>query len=67
MTHVKFDFHFQKVSGHGRLLDPVSRASMWRKGFKNPKDYNDAQGFCGGFEVLSVSSICFPISTLQAK
>lgn len=37
------------VAGHGRLMKPVSRASMWREGFDNPADYNDNQGFCGGF------------------
>ena len=39
---------FQHTEGHGRLLDPPSRASMWRFGYDNPKDYNDNQGFCGG-------------------
>merc|ERR1712112_24669 len=34
--------------GHGRLMNPPSRASQWRLGFDNPKDYNDNQGFCGG-------------------
>ena len=37
------------MSGHGRLIDPPSRASAWRYGFKTPADYNDNQGFCGGF------------------
>eukprot|EP00096_Caligus_rogercresseyi_P011477 TRINITY_DN4517_c0_g1_i1.p1 TRINITY_DN4517_c0_g1~~TRINITY_DN4517_c0_g1_i1.p1 ORF type:complete len:309 (-),score=34.13 TRINITY_DN4517_c0_g1_i1:64-951(-) len=36
------------VSGHGRFIEPPSRASMWRHGFKNPRDYNDNEGFCGG-------------------
>ncbi|XP_041375005.1 uncharacterized protein LOC121387844 [Gigantopelta aegis] len=40
---------FDDVEGHGRLLEPVSRSSMWRKGFKTPKNYNDNQLFCGGF------------------
>jgi len=35
-------------SGHGRLMEPPSRASQWRMGFDNPRDYNDNQGFCGG-------------------
>jgi len=35
--------------GHGRLVDPPSRASAWRYGFGTPADYNDHQGFCGGF------------------
>lgn len=37
------------VSGHGRLTEPPSRASAWRYGFNTPKDYNDNEGFCGGF------------------
>ncbi|XP_063604974.1 uncharacterized protein LOC134780271 isoform X2 [Penaeus indicus] len=34
--------------GHGRLVEPPSRASAWRFGFDVPIDYNDNQGFCGG-------------------
>lgn len=34
--------------GHGRLIEPPSRASAWRYGFDTPPDYNDNQGFCGG-------------------
>ena len=37
------------ASGHGRLTEPPSRASAWRYGFDTPKDYNDNEGFCGGF------------------
>jgi hypothetical protein len=33
-------------------MDPVSRASAWRKGFGTPKDYDDSQGDCGGKEVI---------------
>ena len=36
------------VCGHGRLVEPPSRASAWRYGFNTPADYNDNQGFCGG-------------------
>lgn len=36
------------VEGHGRLLDPPGRSSMWRKGFHTPVNYNDHQLFCGG-------------------
>jgi len=42
-------FQVPPASGHGRLLNPPSRASMWRVGFDTPPDYNDNQGFCGGF------------------
>ncbi|KAG8228485.1 hypothetical protein J437_LFUL009350 [Ladona fulva] len=40
------------VWGHGYLLKPVNRASLWR--FNIPGaivDYNDNQLFCGGFQV----------------
>ena len=40
------------VNGHGRLIEPPSRASMWRYGFDNPPDWNDNQGYCGGFSVI---------------
>ncbi|CAB4062139.1 unnamed protein product [Lepeophtheirus salmonis] len=40
------------VQGHGRLIQPPSRASMWRYGFVNPKDYNDNEGFCGGLQKM---------------
>ncbi|XP_068245100.1 uncharacterized protein [Palaemon carinicauda] len=36
-------------NGHGRLYEPPSRASAWRFGFNTPRDYNDNEGFCGGF------------------
>jgi len=38
-----------QVAGHGRLMEPPGRASMWRKGYDTPPDYNDNQCFCGGF------------------
>ena len=38
-----------QTSGHGRLVDPVSRSTMWRQGFNNPPDYDDTAGYCGGF------------------
>lgn len=39
------------IHGHGRLIDPPGRASMWRYGFNTPVDYNDNQLFCGGYNV----------------
>ncbi|KAL1495082.1 hypothetical protein ABEB36_010556 [Hypothenemus hampei] len=39
------------VNGHGRLMDPPSRNSMWRFGFPNPVNYNDNELYCGGFTV----------------
>lgn len=40
---------FKSVSGHGRLIEPPSRASAWRYGFDTPHNYNDHELFCGGF------------------
>ncbi|CAH0725498.1 unnamed protein product, partial [Brenthis ino] len=37
------------VSGHGRLSDPPSRASMWRYGYSTVPNYDDTGLFCGGF------------------
>ena len=36
---------------HARLMEPPSRASMWRLGFPTPKDVDDNQSYCGGFGV----------------
>ncbi|OWR49504.1 chitin binding domain 3 protein [Danaus plexippus plexippus] len=37
------------VSGHGRVLHPPSRASMWRYGYKTPANYDDSGVNCGGY------------------
>ncbi|XP_063399680.1 uncharacterized protein LOC134684322 [Mytilus trossulus] len=37
------------VFGHGRLVSPPGRSTMWRYGYKTPKNYNDNQLYCGGF------------------
>ncbi|CAG5124618.1 unnamed protein product [Candidula unifasciata] len=37
-----------QVLGHGRLMDPPARNSMWRLGFPNPVNYNDNELYCGG-------------------
>ena len=39
------------VGGHARLVQPASRASMWRFGHNTPPDYEDNEGFCGGLIV----------------
>ncbi|CAH1112436.1 unnamed protein product [Psylliodes chrysocephalus] len=40
---------FTLTNGHGRLIEPPSRASAWRYGFNTPHNYNDHELFCGGF------------------
>lgn len=39
------------VTGHGMVLDPVNRASRWRYDTKAKANYDDTQGWCGGFYV----------------
>ena len=39
------------VAGHGRLIEPPSRSSMWRYGFDTEPNYQDNQLYCGGFTV----------------
>ena len=50
------------VRGHGRMMDPPSRNSMWRLGFPNPVNYNDNELYCGGRVVgcacNALSSMC---------
>ncbi|GLV35907.1 uncharacterized protein CBL_09875 [Carabus blaptoides fortunei] len=46
-----FRTHYIGVEGHGRLMDPPARNSMWRFGFPNPVNYNDNELFCGGYAV----------------
>lgn len=47
------------VAGHGTILDPVSRASRWRFDSRAKPDYDDTQGFCGGFNVRINLVKCF--------
>ena len=37
------------IKGHGRLIEPPSRSTMWRYGFNNPPNFNDHEIYCGGF------------------
>jgi len=41
--------NLQNVMGHGFLIHPPQRSSMWRVGFDAPIDYDDNALFCGGF------------------
>ncbi|XP_065205427.1 uncharacterized protein LOC135835193 [Planococcus citri] len=43
-----FSLKFLLVNSHGRLIEPPSRASMWRYGFNTPPNFNDHELFCGG-------------------
>ena len=37
--------------GHGRLISPPGRSTMWRYGYSTPANYDDNQMSCGGFYV----------------
>ena len=45
------------VLGHGRLISPPGRSTMWRYGYNTPKNYNDNQLYCGGFNVSIKTNI----------
>lgn len=40
-----------KIDAHGRLMEPVNRASAWRKNFSTPRNYDDNGVNCGGYFV----------------
>ncbi|XP_062607153.1 uncharacterized protein LOC134268934 [Saccostrea cucullata] len=39
-----------EVYGHGKLWEPPSRSSIWRRGFDSPVNTNDNELNCGGYE-----------------
>lgn len=39
------------VFGHGMMLDPPNRSSLWRFNFSAPINYDDDQNYCGGMTV----------------
>ena len=39
------------VSGHGRMMEPPARNTMWRMGFPAKPNYEDTELFCGGIKV----------------
>lgn len=49
LIHV--DFHYNGVSSHGMVLNPVARGSRWRYNSSAPHNYNDAELNCGGMSV----------------
>lgn len=44
-------YFFKSSNGHGRMLEPPARNTLWRFGFKAPPNYNDNELFCGGIGV----------------
>lgn len=40
-----------QVNGHGMLVDPPNRSTLWRFDDSFPVNWDDNQNFCGGFSV----------------
>lgn len=40
-----------EIAGHGYMIDPPGRSSLWRFFDTALKNYNDNANFCGGFAV----------------
>lgn len=38
----------EEISGHGMVLDPPNRSSLWRYNNAAAINYDDNQNFCGG-------------------
>ena len=53
------------VDGHARMVDPASRATMWRVGYNNPRSYNDHYGNCADVDVSHKASIFVDIFFLN--
>ena len=51
LVGVLFLLELDLVQGHGRLMNPVSRSSRWRFNESAVANYNDNEGFCGGYGV----------------
>ena len=45
------------MQGHGMLVEPPARNSMWRYGFDNPSNNDDNGLFCGGRYVSDFSFV----------
>ena len=46
-----------EVAGHGRLMNPPARNSMWRDGFESEPNYSDNGLNCGGASVSLTFSL----------
>jgi len=44
----------QGVMGHGYMIHPPQRSSMWRANFDTPENYDDNALFCGGYSVSTI-------------
>ncbi|EFA07375.2 hypothetical protein TcasGA2_TC016350 [Tribolium castaneum] len=51
--------YLEEASGHGMMLEPSNRASLWRFDWKQPSNYNDMGYFCGGvkFGLVTIATM----------
>ena len=53
VVFVALCFVMVSVDGHGYIIDPPGRSSLWRVGIKGAPCNNDDNGInCGGFSVI---------------
>lgn len=60
-------FFLDAVLGHGMMLNPPSRSSLWRTNPNAERNYDDNAIFCGGFQVSTPFTIlyfCFQAAAL---
>lgn len=51
-----------EAAGHGMLVDPPNRSSLWRFDPSFPVNWDDNQNYCGGF---TVSKFCVHLLELD--
>ncbi|GFO22513.1 chitin binding protein [Plakobranchus ocellatus] len=57
----------RRSEGHGYMIDPPARSSMWRVGFSTPVNYNDNALRCGGSRAPRQARAPVTASNLQPE
>uniref|UniRef100_T1JL38 Chitin-binding type-4 domain-containing protein n=1 Tax=Strigamia maritima TaxID=126957 RepID=T1JL38_STRMM len=52
LAFLLFFLIFPLVSGHGKILMPPGRGTLWRFGHPTPVNWDDDGNFCGGYSTL---------------
>ncbi|CAH1163501.1 unnamed protein product [Phaedon cochleariae] len=48
LCFVLLSMFVSNIAGHGMMLDPPNRSSLWRFNSSAPSNFNDNQNWCGG-------------------
>lgn len=51
LAFVAITFLVEEAVGHGMMLEPPNRSSLWRFNLSDVYNYNDNQNYCGGLTV----------------